>query len=79
MVILEEFAFCRSEVSHVALVLLLHLLREIATEFLFFSASSGQFELTNFQPVEFGGLAPVAWRAEHEVLVETLAEEERGN
>ena len=70
---LEEFALCRSEVSHVALVLLLHWLWEFATEFLFFSASSGELELTNFQPVEFGGLAPVAWRAEDEVLVETCS------
>jgi hypothetical protein len=69
MMILEEFAFRGSQVGHIALIFLLHLLRQFATELLFFSASSRQFELTNFQPVEFGGLSPVAGRAEDEVFV----------
>lgn len=73
---LEELALRRTEVGHVALILLLHLLWQFSAEFLFFSAPSCQLELTNFQPVEFRSLAPVARRAEHEVLVETWKESE---
>lgn len=75
---LEKFAFRGSQVGHVALIFLLHLFWQFAAELLFFSASSSQLELTNFQPIEFGGLSPVARRAEYEVFVKAWRKENVG-
>ena len=50
---LKKFPLRRPEISHVALILLLHLLGQLLALLLVLAALPRQLELTNFQPVEF--------------------------